>query len=90
MGVIFLQDVNDSMESAHELGALLSTRKCLLNLIPYNNTAVDAKYQQPSLDIIAKFADIVMREYGVRTTIHNPQVVHGFNLVYSRRLGSSV
>jgi len=69
MEYCLMAGVNDSMESAHELGALLSTRKCLLNLIPYNNTAVDAKYQQPSLDIIAKFADIVMREYGVRTTI---------------------
>ena len=40
----------------------------LLNLIPYNDTSVDAKYTPPDRASVDVFVTILMSEYGVRTT----------------------
>ena len=40
----------------------------LLNLIPYNDTSVDAKYTPPDRASVDIFVTILMSEYGVRTT----------------------
>jgi hypothetical protein len=66
-----MKDINDSHNEAHELGQLLQSRSnhVLLNIIPYNDTAVDAKYSAPSKTNINVFVRIIMKEYGVRTTI---------------------
>mgnify|MGYP006092897471 CR=1 FL=1 len=71
MEYCLMSGVNDAPEHARELGELLTSRKehVLLNLIPYNDTSVDAKYNAPSRKDVEQFADIVMRDYGVRTTV---------------------
>lgn len=71
MEYCLMAGVNDRHEDAHELGLLLSTRtkNVLLNIIPYNDTSVDAKYNAPSKQDVDTFVKIVMSEYGVRTTV---------------------
>ena len=64
-----LRDVNDSISHANELGALLEGKSVTLNLIPYNSTAVEAKYGTPDKDTINNFANCVLKKYGVRTTV---------------------
>ena len=65
-----MKGMNDGDHDARELGALLETRKdhVLLNLIPYNDTSVDAKYDAPARSDVLAFCRIV-KEYGVRSTV---------------------
>ena len=64
-----LRDVNDSTSHANELGALLQGRNVTLNLIPYNSTAVEARYGTPDKVTIDAFANCILKIYGVRTTV---------------------
>lgn len=63
---ILIGGVNDSVELAHELGALLQSRKkyILLNLIPYNPTdAGDLHgYKAPSAEAVAAFHNVCISE----------------------------
>ena len=60
----------------------------LLNLIPYNDTSVDAKYTPPDRASVDIFVTILMSEYGVRTTgkrgkmFENVLYFFGFFLVF--------
>ena len=63
---VLIADVNDSDAVAHELGQLLQHRTVLLNVIPYNPTAVPFDYKAPTTAAADHFTDIV-RGYGVRT-----------------------
>ncbi|KAJ3187486.1 sorting nexin [Gaertneriomyces sp. JEL0708] len=65
---VLIKDVNDSEQTAHDLGQLLQSRDVLLNVIPYNPTAVPHDYKTPDREAARKFVDIV-REYGVRTLL---------------------
>ncbi|KAI9911714.1 hypothetical protein PsorP6_009368 [Peronosclerospora sorghi] len=64
-----LAGVNDSIETAHELGKLLSDRAVHVNLIPYNPTDVRAEYQSPSHDAIRTFHAILRTTYHLKATI---------------------
>ena len=44
---VLIADVNDSEEVAHQLGQLLEGRTVVLNVIPYNPTAVPYDYKPP-------------------------------------------
>jgi 23S rRNA (adenine(2503)-C(2))-methyltransferase len=44
MEYIMIQNVNSSVECAHELGRLLQGRECIVNLIPYNPTEAGDQY----------------------------------------------
>jgi 23S rRNA (adenine2503-C2)-methyltransferase len=59
--------INDSDETAHELGALLRGRLCHLNVIPYNPVEL-LDFHRPSPERIDRFAEIV-GEYGVPVTV---------------------
>ncbi|HMP80608.1 MAG TPA: 23S rRNA (adenine(2503)-C(2))-methyltransferase RlmN [Pirellulaceae bacterium] len=60
---VLLAGVNDSTSQAEELGALLSGRTMLLNVIPYNPVA-GLPYQTPSAAAILEFRRRVER-YGI-------------------------
>jgi 23S rRNA (adenine(2503)-C(2))-methyltransferase len=62
---ILIKDVNVSEECAHELGQLLKTRNCMINLIPFNSFEGN-KYEEPSEDEVDKFHQIVS-SYGIIT-----------------------
>lgn len=67
---ILIADVNDSFVCAHELGALLTSRRehLLLNLIPYNPTDVNDEYQAPSEEQILGFhAILISDDYRIHT-----------------------
>lgn len=66
---VMLAGVNDSMETAHQLGALLENRRVSLNLIPYNPTEVKAKFESSDPEIIRQFQKVVRERYNVRTTV---------------------
>ncbi|KAJ3046203.1 sorting nexin [Rhizophlyctis rosea] len=66
---VMIADVNDTVEVAHQLGELLKGRDVLLNLIPYNPTAVPHDYKAPSTEAKATFVDIVRNQYGVHTLL---------------------
>ena len=51
---------------AHQLGKLLEGRTVLLNVIPYNPTAVPYDYKPPEQEVVDMFNKVV-RSYGVRT-----------------------
>jgi len=63
---VLIADVNDSEEVAHQLGQLLEGRTVVLNVIPYNPTAVPYDYKPPEQDVVDMFNKVV-RSYGVRT-----------------------
>eukprot|EP00041_Stephanoeca_diplocostata_P032850 m.1065271 g.1065271 ORF g.1065271 m.1065271 type:complete len:498 (-) comp24219_c1_seq13:831-2324(-) len=65
---VLIANVNDSDETAHELGLLLRDRTIILNVIPYNPTEVPFDYKPPSVERTDRFNNIV-RTYGVRTII---------------------
>jgi len=65
---VMIKGINDSEESAHELGKLLQDRDLIVNLIPYNPTAVKEIYEPPEDSVTIKFRDIV-HSYGLLTTI---------------------
>lgn len=57
---ILIKDINDREEHAMELGRLLAGRRdhVLLNLIPYNPTAVAEDYEPPTEDDVERFHSI--------------------------------
>jgi sorting nexin-8 len=63
---VLIANVNDSEETAKELGLLLQNRSVLLNVIPYNPTAVPFDYKAPSQEKTRAFVNMV-KEFGVRT-----------------------
>ncbi|KAI8914811.1 hypothetical protein DFJ77DRAFT_548823 [Powellomyces hirtus] len=65
---VLIKDVNDSVETAHDLGKLLKGREVLLNVIPYNPTSVPYDYKTPDRESSRRFAETV-REYGVYTLL---------------------
>ena len=65
MEYVVIKGVNDSEECAHELGALLKTRKCMLNLIPFNPFDGN-KFEEPDEAVVDTMVDIVC-SYGVVT-----------------------
>ena len=69
---ILIKEVNDRVEHAHELGALLAPRRghVLLNLIPYNPTDVTEAYAPPeSSDVDAFYQTLVSSPYFILTRI---------------------
>jgi len=69
---ILIKEVNDLPEHAHELGALLSSRRAhiILNLIPYNPTDVIHKYEPPTTESISTFFQICMSDkYRIYTRV---------------------
>ncbi|KAJ3157800.1 sorting nexin [Geranomyces variabilis] len=65
---VLIKDVNDSVETAHDLGRLLKGRKVLLNVIPYNPTSVPYDYKTPTREGARLFAETV-RGYDVHTLL---------------------
>lgn len=61
-----LANINDRIEHAEELAALLKEKQCTVNLIPYNPVA-GLKLERPDRDTIHAFRD-VLEERGIRTT----------------------
>lgn len=57
--------MNDSIEVAKELGNLLLNRQVLLNVIPYNKTAVPFDYETPARKEADAFVETV-RSFGVK------------------------
>ncbi|KAH6570820.1 hypothetical protein BASA60_007543 [Batrachochytrium salamandrivorans] len=66
---VLIADINDSHQVAHQLGELLKGRDVLLNVIPYNPTAVPHDYKPPSQETTRSFVDIVRRVYNVHTLL---------------------
>ena len=66
---VMIQDVNDSVETAHALGKLLQGKDMLLNLIPYNPTLVPFDYKSPTRETQNAFVDIVRNTYNVHTLL---------------------
>ncbi|KAI8925386.1 hypothetical protein BC831DRAFT_461363, partial [Entophlyctis helioformis] len=66
---VLIDQVNSTPEVAHQLGKLLHGRDVLLNVIPYNPTAVPHDYQPPSQATTREFVDIVRNTYAVRTLL---------------------
>jgi adenine C2-methylase RlmN of 23S rRNA A2503 and tRNA A37 len=66
---VMIKDVNDSEEVAHQLGELLQGRDMLLNVIPYNPTAVPYDYKPPTMQSQTKFVAILRSVYGVHTLL---------------------
>ena len=57
---ILIKDINDRDEHAHLLGILLEPRRqsILLNLIPYNPTAVEESFEAPTEEQVQSFFQI--------------------------------
>ena len=69
---VMLAGVNDSEEVARQLGTLLSGRKGVLNLIPWNPTYVtitDIDFRAPGQDSVLNFQRIIRSEFGVSCTV---------------------
>ena len=69
---ILIKGINDAPEHAHELGALLSSRRAsiILNLIPYNPTDVIHKYEPPTPENISTFFEIcISDQYRIYTRV---------------------
>jgi sorting nexin-8 len=64
---VIIRDINDSEETAHNLGALLKGRDVLLNVIPYNPTAVPFDYKPPLPATCSAFVKITRETYGIHT-----------------------
>jgi adenine C2-methylase RlmN of 23S rRNA A2503 and tRNA A37 len=62
---VLIRDINSSPQVAHDLGKLLVGKDLLLNVIPYNKTAVPFEYEPPTKEECAEFVAIV-RSYGLR------------------------
>jgi 23S rRNA (adenine2503-C2)-methyltransferase len=63
---VMLEEVNDELEHAHQLGKLLGRDHFKVNLIPYNPTG--SIYDASSRGQIAEFR-AVLEDYGLRTTV---------------------
>ncbi|MEO6423486.1 MAG: 23S rRNA (adenine(2503)-C(2))-methyltransferase RlmN [Candidatus Nitrotoga sp.] len=64
---VMLEDVNDSLQQAHELVALVRDVPCKFNLIPFNPFP-QTHYRRSKSDAIAKFRD-VLAQADIVTTI---------------------
>ncbi len=62
-----MNGINNSDETAHELGALLRGRLCHVNIIPFNPVEV-LDFERPTVEMIDRFAGIVA-SHGVPTTV---------------------
>lgn len=63
---VMLEGVNDSVETAHQLGKLLEGKNVFINLIPYNDTFdKDGKimYKRPAAEVTDEFSRILRVEY---------------------------
>lgn len=65
---ILLAGVNDQPNHAHELGQLLQSLKCNVNLIPYNPIGDGYGYKRPSGNATHRFRE-VLSGYGKKVTI---------------------
>ena len=69
---ILLDELNDKPEHAHELGQLLQSLHCNINLIPYNPIGtINGKtvtYRRPSISACETFKTI-LTEYGKKVTL---------------------
>lgn len=67
---VLLSGVNDSLESAHELGALLQGRDIVLNLIPWNPVySPDFHFKAPVEGQVVGFKEVLKQQYGVPCTV---------------------
>jgi 23S rRNA (adenine2503-C2)-methyltransferase len=64
---VMLKDVNDSVEQARELLAVISTVPCKLNLIPFNPFP-DSELERSAATRIKAFAQVLM-DAGIVTTV---------------------
>lgn len=62
-----VKDVNDSSDTANELGNLLKGMLCHVNLIPVNQV-VENNLQKSNINSISSFAK-VLNNYGIETTV---------------------
>lgn len=66
---VMLADINDGVDEANQVGALLENRNVVLNLIPFNPVyAKGVNYQPPKMKKINKFQSVV-EGFGVRCTV---------------------
>ena len=65
---VLISEVNDSEETAVELGNLLKSIPCVLNVIPYNPTTVPFDYKTPTIEAQNLFVKIT-KELGVKTIL---------------------
>jgi 23S rRNA (adenine2503-C2)-methyltransferase len=65
---ILLKGINDSVQHAKRLGALLSTLKCNINLIPYNPIGQEYDFERPTDAAILSFMRN-LSEYGKKVTV---------------------
>lgn len=63
-----IKDVNDSDETARELGRVLRGLLCHVNIIPLNPTPAEPSYERPTETRIQRFAQIVDKS-GIPTSV---------------------
>jgi len=68
---VLLKGVNDSLEDAERVAALLRGMPCKLNVIPFNPHR-QAPYQRPSAEAIDRF-QMRVRDLGVATYLRTPR-----------------
>ena len=67
---VMLHKVNDSPETAHELGELLHGRNMIVNLIPWNPIySPGMKLEAPGAERVAEFQQIMREEHGIFCTV---------------------
>ena len=67
---VMLHKINDSPETAHELGQLLKGRNMIVNLIPWNPVySPGMQLKAPGDERVAEFQRIVREHYGIFCTV---------------------
>lgn len=66
---ILIDQLNDTVETAHELGKLLEGKNVHVNLIPYNPTVTKESYNPPTKENIFQFHKIIREQYNVSASI---------------------
>jgi len=69
--ILLLKDVNDSMEDAQKLTALISNRKCFVNLIPFNRVK-GLPFKFPETERVNAFRSIVEKAH-IPVTVRRPR-----------------
>ena len=65
-----LHKINDSQETAHELGQLLRGRNMIVNLIPWNPVySPGMQLDAPGTERVAAFQRILREQYGIFCTV---------------------